>query len=77
VHEVVVEGQIKPRAIEEFSLRSKFAGQLYTPDELSKFRKEFDPWSTILFGDYINPSYSLDVGQQPSLFGEVKPGAAS
>jgi predicted NUDIX family phosphoesterase len=77
VHEVAVAGHVRPKAIEEFSSRSTYNGQLYTPDELSKFRKEFDPWSTILFGDYINPSYSLDVGQQPSLFGEVKPGAAS
>ena len=64
VHEVMIKRKIKPVAKEEFSSRSKYIGQLYSRDELSMFRKEFDPWSGILFGDYISPSYSFDLGQQ-------------
>ena len=67
VYEVTIAGQIKPRATEEFSTRSQYVGKLCTSRELSALHKEFDPWSTIIFGDYINPSYSFDVGQQLSL----------
>ncbi len=48
-------------------MRSKYDGKPCTPDELLTIRKKFDPWSLIIFGDYINPSYSYDVGKQLSL----------
>ena len=64
VYEIVVADQFKPKAAEEFSLRSKVNGQLYTANELSGFLKEFDPWSLIIFADYIAPSYSLAIGSQ-------------
>ena len=67
VHEVIADGPIVPKAAEEFSFRSKFIGRYYTPDDLSGLRKQFDPWSLILFGNYINPRYSLEIGQQLSL----------
>ena len=67
VHEFVTTAQIKPRATEEFSVRSKFVGQPYQRSQLSGLRKSFDPWSTFLFADYIDPTYALDVGQQPEL----------
>lgn len=68
VHEVWSEGPVRPIAIEEFSSETKFIERLYSPEELPVFRRYFDPWSVILFGDYINPSYSLDLGQQGKLF---------
>ena len=67
VHEVFSENPVRPIAIEEFSSQSKYIGQLYSPGELPMFKRDFDPWSVILFGDYINPSYSFDLGQQGRL----------
>lgn len=67
IYEVVVSGEVKPRAAEEFSMRSKYDGKPCTSNELLDFRKEFDPWSSIIFGDHINPSYSHEVGKQLSL----------
>ena len=64
VYEIAVTGQVKPKATEEFSMRSKYDGKPCTPNELLGIRKIFDPWSQIIFGDYINPSYSHDVGKQ-------------
>ena len=66
VYELVVGGRIKPKAVEEFSIHSKYDGKPCTPNELLSLRKAFDPWSMIIFGDYINPSYSQDVGKQLS-----------
>lgn len=67
VYEVAVAGRIKARAAEEFSMRSKYDGRPCSADELVGMRKEFDPWSLIVFGDYINPSYSQEVGIQLGL----------
>ena len=67
VYEVAITGTIKPKAVEEFSIRSRYDGKPCTTNELLTIRKEFDPWSLIIFGDYINPSYSYDVGKQLNL----------
>ena len=64
VHEVVISGHVKPRASEEFSIGSKDAGKLCNSVELSELHSKLDPWSTIIFADYINPSYGFDVGKQ-------------
>ena len=67
VHEVVIVDEFKSLAVEEFSTRSKYSGQSYSATGLSKFFKdnEFDPWSAIIFANYIAPSYSMDMGTQP------------
>ena len=67
VYEIVVADEFKPQAPEEFSTHSRFNGQLFTATELSRFLKEFDPWSRIIFADYIAPSYATDIGVQPEL----------
>jgi len=67
VHEVVVKEPVRPLATEEFSLRSSYIGRPYSTSELSARRTEFDPWSSIIFGDYLAPSYALEMGQQPRL----------
>ena len=67
VHEIVIADEFKPLATEEFSTRSKVNGQRYAPAALSRFRKEFDPWSQIIFAEYIAPAYAVDLGIQPSL----------
>ena len=67
VYELVIAGKIKPKAAEEFSMRSKYDGKPCAPQELLDLRKELDPWSMIIFGEYINPSYARDLGNQLSL----------
>jgi predicted NUDIX family phosphoesterase len=67
IYEVVVESHLTVRATEEFSLRSKFTGHFYTSGELSQFHKKFDPWSLLLFEDYINPR-SIKMARQHYLF---------
>ena len=67
VNEIVVADHFMPKAVEEFSTRSKLHSQSYRRKELSNFRKEFDPWSRIIFADYIVPSYSSTIGIQPGL----------
>lgn len=64
VHEVVVKGHAKAIATEEFSASSRYNGRLYSANGLSKWLNEFDPWSSIVYGDYICPSYALDLGHQ-------------
>ncbi len=70
VHEVMIAGHATPRATEEFSVRSKYVRQLYSAQELFAIRSDFDPWSRIIFGDYVRPSDSLGFGQQLRLIPE-------
>jgi predicted NUDIX family phosphoesterase len=67
IYEVAVESPLTVRAAEEFALRSKFTGYFSTPEELSQFHTKFDPWSLLLFEDYINPS-SVRMARQNHLF---------
>lgn len=67
VHEVMIEGPIRPLATEEFSVSSSYIGRPYSTSELSARRGKLDPWSAIIFGDYLAPSYALDIGAQPRL----------
>ena len=69
VYEIVVDDELKPLAIEEFSTRSKYSGRSFPVEGLSGFFKddEFDPWSAIIFANYIAPTYSMDIGTQSEL----------
>ena len=60
VHEVVVSGAVSPVATEEFSLRSQYAGRLCSALDLSTLRTTLDPWSSIIFDDYVAPYHALD-----------------
>ena len=64
VHEVEIEGRATPQATEEFSVRSKYVRQLYSSQDLFNIRTEFDPWSRIIFGNYLRPSNALEFGHQ-------------
>ena len=67
VYELVISEEFKPQATEEFSADSILNRRLYAPTELSKFREEFDPWSFIIFAEYISTSFvPTDVGSQPA-----------
>ena len=71
VHEVVMTGSVRPMATEEFSATSAYAGRLCDVSELSERLSvkygDLDPWSSIIFGDYIAPAYALDIGRQGKL----------
>ena len=68
VYEVVAEGGVKPKASEEFALGSRYAGKLSSLDELRRLYRHFDPWSMILFADYIRPSHAPLLGHQLNLW---------
>ena len=55
VHEVTA-SQIYPRAPEEFSNRSSLTGQFLSASQLVQLRGELDPWSKLLFEEFIRPS---------------------
>ena len=54
VHEVTA-SVIYPRAPEEFSNRSKLTGQFLSVADLTERRNELDPWSRLLFEEFIQP----------------------
>ena len=71
VHEVTMTGPVRPTAGEEFALSSSYAGRLCAitdlSERLSRRYGDLDPWSSIIFGDYIAPEYALDIGRQRQL----------
>lgn len=68
VYEAIVAKEIKSLATDEFSVGSKYNGQFFSIESLSVFRSKFDPWSFILFSQYLNGGFSMDIGRQPMLF---------
>lgn len=64
VREMIAEGPVTPVAEEEFALHSKYAGHLCEPGELASLSSELDPWSSILFNDFVATSFALDAGLQ-------------
>ncbi len=59
VYEAVVVEEVGAQAPEEYSLkRSKFNGVRYTAEALSEFHKSFDPWSMILYEDFVASSFA-------------------
>ena len=67
IYEAVVDQQIKSLVAEEFSVGSKYNGKFFSIESLSRFRSEFDPWSFILFSQYLGGGFSMDIGRQPTL----------
>ena len=67
VYEAIVDKEIKSLVADEFSIGSKFNGQFFSVESLSRFRSEFDPWSFILFSQYLGGGFSMDIGRQPTL----------
>lgn len=46
---------MKTLAHEEFSRRSKFNLQFFSARKLQRFHSEFDPWSRLIYEEYISP----------------------
>jgi predicted NUDIX family phosphoesterase len=57
VFKVAVHSSIKSLAKEEFSSRSRMSGHLFAIRELLEMQRSLDPWSRILFEDYIATRY--------------------
>jgi predicted NUDIX family phosphoesterase len=66
VYEAEVDAEVKLQAANEFSVRSKDSGRFAGIDQLSRFRSKFDPWSSIIFSEYLEPRFK-DVGRQATL----------
>ena len=67
VYEVVVNADVKSLSYEEFSVRSKYDGRFLDISERSRFRGTFDPWSSIIFSQYMDGGFNTDLGRQPML----------
>ena len=65
VYEIeVLEQQIRPQKQDEFSTYSNHAGKFLNIHELAAFRSNFDPWSLIIFSQYLAPNLGKDSGRQ-------------
>ena len=64
IYEVLVDTNVKSRSEEEFSTRSKYNGRFLDVADRSRFRGTFDPWSSIIFSQYMEGGFSTDVGRQ-------------
>ena len=65
VYEIeVAEQRLKPRAPEEFSIRSNRSGAFWDIKELAGFRSHFDPWSLVIFSQYLARRFEKDLGRQ-------------
>ena len=67
VYEVSTASKPITKAREEFSSRSKYSGRFYDSNELSRFHAILDPWSAILFEDYISSGQRLCSKQQTQM----------
>ena len=64
IYEVRVDASVKSRSEEEFSTRSKYNGRFLDIADRSRFRGAFDPWSSIIFAQYMEGGFATDVGRQ-------------
>ena len=53
-------GRLTTQAPEEFSPRSKWSGKALDLDEICKVRARPDPWSSILYEEYLAPRHKQD-----------------
>ena len=52
-------GRLTTHAPEEFSTRSRLSGKALGLDELCGHKTNLDPWSSILYEEYLTPRYHL------------------
>ena len=64
VYEVVIDREIRPLSADEFAVRSKYNGQFLSVETLSGLRLRLDPWSSILFSQYMSSRPYWDIGRQ-------------
>lgn len=64
VYEAVIDREVKSLRADEFSVRSKYNGQFLSVESLSELRSKLDPWSYILFHQYLSDGFPMDIGRQ-------------
>ena len=73
IYETVIDGNIKSDAADEFVVGSEYNGQFFDLESLSKLmifqrpRLRFDPWSFLVFSQYLGRDFSRNLGHQPML----------
>lgn len=64
VFKAMLQGRLTTQAPEEFSARSKLSGKAIGLDKLCEVKTRQDPWSSILFEEYLIPRYRPNQGVQ-------------
>ena len=67
VFKATLHGRLTTKAPEEFSERSKLSGNALSLDELSEVKTRQDPWSSILYEEYLIPLYRPEQSFQRTL----------
>ena len=67
VFKATLHGRLTTKAPEEFSERSKLSGKALGLDKLSEVKARQDPWSSILFEEYLIPLYRPEQSFQRTL----------
>ncbi len=60
VFRATLHGHLTTHAPEEFSTRSKLSGTALGLDELCAHKARLDPWSSILYEEYLTPHHNLE-----------------
>ena len=67
VFDVSISGEVSIQAGEEFSLGSEYCGEFLDSAGLAPLEHRFDPWSRLLFHNWISPDSSGELGLQLGL----------
>lgn len=57
VFKAILHGRLTTQAPEEFSARSEWSGKAFGLDKLREVKARQDPWSSILYEEYLIPRY--------------------
>ena len=74
IYEAELDGYIKSAATDEFVVRSDYNGKFFDLESLSRLlifqrpRLRFDPWSYLIFSQYLGRDLSKNLGHQPMLY---------
>ena len=67
VFKATLHGRLTTQAPEEFSAKSKWSGKALGLDKLCEVKSRQDPWSSILYEEYLIPRYRLDQSFQRAM----------
>lgn len=66
VYQALIDTEVSPLAIEEFSVRSKYSASFLATNEIADLHSSLDPWSRIVFEEHLDPTSKVE-GRQMSL----------
>ena len=67
IFEAKIDAKLRSKSDEEFSIYSKHDGQFLNAEDRCQLRGKFDPWSAIIFAEYMEGGFATDLGRQPML----------